>query len=337
MTDPSPIRRYRFDEKVRDYLERIGHHYFLNESSGLYEPHPRRAQQRDSATDRHDAPLQVNVQRDRWAVGIPAILSVLTLLLLIATVVYTRRQWLEANRGANASETAANAAQSAAVTANDTLKEVRTGQGAHDTHTLAEAAKTQAGASTISAKAAESAANTAKATLEAQSSPWLGIEKDDADFIVSRGFQSDGSMDVTVTIRLHNYGSAPALDVSVYVPRQTTGGKYSGAAFFHQSNVCTESEQAERDVQARQLYGVEHIIWPSDHRDFKRSINTTESPAAYFSGCISYRGHSDSFQHISFIYDIDAYRDPMDPTPTIPKVRGVTLVGLEPLEQRHQH
>jgi hypothetical protein len=263
----------------------------------------------------------------------------LTLLLALISALGTGAAWYQgyvANKNARSADVAARAAKSAADTANDTLKEMRTGQGAQDTHTLAEAAKTQASASTKSANAAESAANTAKATLEAQSSPWLGIEKDDADFVVSRGFQSDGSMIVTVTIRLHNYGSAPALDVNVYVPQKTTGGKYSGAAFFHQSNVCTEPEQAERDVQARELYGVEHIIWPSDHRDFTRSINTTESPAAYFPGCISYRGHSDSFQHISFIYDIDAYRDPMDPTPTIPKVRHVTLVGLEPLEQHRQ-
>jgi hypothetical protein len=321
-----------FDDKVQQYLERIGHHYFFNESNGLYQPYPKP----EPAKPQTQTAFHVAFSRDWIAILVPAGLTILTLILLFFTVRYTRRQWLEANRSANASEIAANAAQSAAITANDTLKEMRTGQGAQDTHRLAEAAKKQASASITSAKAAESAANTAKATLEAQSSPWLGIEKDDADFVVSRLFQTDGSMDVTVTIRLHNYGSAPARDVSIYVPRKTTGGKYSGASFFHHSNVCTESEQAERDVQARELYGVQHIIWPSDHRDFTRTINTTESPAAYFPGCISYRGHSDSFQHISFIYDINAYRDPMDPSPTIPKVRAVTLVGLEPLEQRRQ-
>ena len=60
---------------------------------------------------------------------------------------------------------------------------MRTGQGAQDTHKFALAAGMQADTSTISAKAAESAAKTAKASLEAQSSPWLGIEKDEADFV----------------------------------------------------------------------------------------------------------------------------------------------------------
>ena len=256
-----------------------------------------------------------------------------TLVLAVLTFIGAQAAWYQAHiadRNATSAEKSAAAADSAAKTASATLKEMQTGQGAQDTHKFALAAQTQAEASKISARAAKSAANTAKAALEAQSSPWLGIEKDEADFVPPRAFQRDGSIELTFAIRLHNYGSGPALDVSIYVPEKTTGGKYSGTNYFHQSNVCAEPNQAERDVAARKYYGVEHIVWPSDQRDFTRTIITGTSPASYFPGCISYRGRSGVFQHTLFIYRIHVRNDPADPTPTIPKVDQVTLVGLEP-------
>jgi hypothetical protein len=237
-----------------------------------------------------------------------------------------------AKRNADSAQTSAEAAKSAATTAKATLDEMQNGQGAQDTHKLADAAGTQAEASKKSARAAESAANTAKATLEVQSSPWLGIEKDEADFDPPGGFQRDGSIELTFTIRLHNYGSAPARDVSIYVPQKAEGGKYSRGEFFHQSNVCTEPDQAKRDVEAQEPYGVEHIVWPSDHRDFPLTIKTFKSPASYFPGCISYKGRSDSFRHTLFFYRTRVDINPADPTPAVPKVRGVTLLGIEPLQ-----
>jgi hypothetical protein len=242
-----------------------------------------------------------------------------------------------ASDNADSARISAEAAKSAAETASDTLSEMQSGQTANDTHRLTENAERQTGASTLSARAAESAANTAKAALEAQSTPWLGIETDDADFIPPREFERDGSIGLRLTIWLRNYGSAPALDVSVYVPEKAEGGKYSRSEFFLNSNVCAEPEQAEREVQARELYGVEHIIWPSDHRSFQLNIKTSRSPASFFPGCISYRGHSGPFQHTLFFYGIYVTNDPVDPTLlTVPKVRQVTLIGLEPLEQRRQ-
>jgi hypothetical protein len=111
---PSP---QSFEDKVRLYLERIGRNYSLNESSGLFESPQSQANRQpptpgqetrqlvDLGGDRH-RPLHVNVLRDWLVMGIPAILSALTLLLLVATFVYARRQWLEANRNANSSEVA---------------------------------------------------------------------------------------------------------------------------------------------------------------------------------------------------------------------------------------
>ena len=142
-----------FDERVRHYLQRVGEHFFLNESSGLYQPYPKPEPPPSNSTpdplphqvgSGRQTVFHVNVLRDWMVILIPAVFSLLTLVLLIATVVYTRRQWLQANRSANASETAANAAQSAAVTANNTLTEMKTGQGAQDTHKLADQAVKQA-------------------------------------------------------------------------------------------------------------------------------------------------------------------------------------------------
>jgi hypothetical protein len=164
------------EDKIRLYLEQIGYEYSLNESSGLFEPPQSSAkgqpptpaqetQQRiDLGRDCH-TPFHVNVLRDWLAMAIPATQSALTLLLLVATVVYTRRQWLEANRSANASEIAANAAKSAAETANSTLKEMKTGQGARDTHTLAGQAVTQATQTTNLATATSTLAQTSKDAL----------------------------------------------------------------------------------------------------------------------------------------------------------------------------
>ena len=200
------------------------------------------------------------------------------------------------------------------------------------TKLLAEAAQTQADASKISARAAESAAKTAKATLDAQSSPWLGMEKDEADFIPPRSYGRNGNIDLTFTIPLHNYGSRPALDVSVYISPKTDGEKYIGPLFFLNSNVCAEPEQAQRDVQARKFYGVEHIVWPSGDWTSRHTISIGRSSASYISGCISYRGHSDSFKHIKFFYVVHARYNPGDPPSASPEVYDVTLVGLDPFE-----
>jgi hypothetical protein len=57
------------------------------------------------------------------------------------------------------------------------------------------------------AGAGKKAVEIVKATLESQSTPWLGIEKDDADSTPPLALQSDGSTDLTFTIRIHNYAS----------------------------------------------------------------------------------------------------------------------------------
>jgi hypothetical protein len=122
-----------FDDRARRYLEKFGDRYSLNQSSGLYQPYPEPSPEPPRPNQTHETPsqqvcrdrhhpLRVAVQRD-W---VPMIISALTLILLCFTVRYTFKQWLEANRSANASEIAAHAAQSAAVTANHTLNEMKT-------------------------------------------------------------------------------------------------------------------------------------------------------------------------------------------------------------------
>src|SRR4051794_39144217 len=93
--------------------------FILDERTGLYVLRRQKigCEQQDSPAERnepiencHPELLSVEVKRD-W---IPIVMSGLTLVFLVFTVVYARRQWLEANKAANASEVAANAAASAA-------------------------------------------------------------------------------------------------------------------------------------------------------------------------------------------------------------------------------
>jgi hypothetical protein len=109
------------EEKAKQYLDAIDDRYTLSQSGRLYQPKSAESKRDDhddaTGTNTH-TPLHVNVLRDWLVISI----SGLTLLLLLFTVRYTRKQWLENNRSANASEIAAHAAQVSAQTATDTLK-----------------------------------------------------------------------------------------------------------------------------------------------------------------------------------------------------------------------
>jgi hypothetical protein len=104
-----------------EYLECGGKTYVLNKSGTLYQPKPGYGEaqcENGGAGKSKSSPLYV----DTLPSWVPIIISALTLLFLIFTVIYARRQWLESNRAANSSEIAANAAQSAALTASQQLK-----------------------------------------------------------------------------------------------------------------------------------------------------------------------------------------------------------------------
>lgn len=90
------------------------------------------------------------------------LIQLTTVILLCFTVFYTKRQWEESNRSANAAETSATAARSAAETASGTLSEMRWGSTASDTHNFAEQSKKQAAATRLLANTAASEAETTK-------------------------------------------------------------------------------------------------------------------------------------------------------------------------------
>jgi len=107
-----------FEAKARRYLEEFGQDHFLKGSSGLFEPSSKRVTEPSPAISTAESsqttigrdsnkPFHVSVLHDWLVISI----SFATMLLLVATVIYTRRQWLQANRSANASEIAANAAR----------------------------------------------------------------------------------------------------------------------------------------------------------------------------------------------------------------------------------
>lgn len=222
-----PCKKYEDD--ANDYLRSSEHRYVLNVASRMYQPKAfaSEAEGRDNpaGTNRHKR-FHVSVLHDWLAIC----LSALTLLLLFFTVRYTRKQWLENNRSANASEIAAHAAKSAAETALATLTEMQTGQGSRDTHTLAQQAVTQALQTTSLANdthdlataagqqaassgkiaaASSKSADTAAQELESSQRPWLKIDIDPHTVIkvLPNGYAS-----AQIHIAGINVGHSPAME-----------------------------------------------------------------------------------------------------------------------------
>jgi len=112
------------EETSKSYLDKVSDGYIFDGASGLYHPKPKR-QDKNSSTDTTGrykrVPFWVSVKTDWLVLSV----SVGTLFLLVATVHYARKQWVEANRSASASEISAIAAKSAAETARDALISVQ--------------------------------------------------------------------------------------------------------------------------------------------------------------------------------------------------------------------
>jgi hypothetical protein len=99
------------------YLEKVANAYILDASSGIYKPKAVDAQKEAAAYPKYSdrkRPLWVTIVRD-WPVFL---VSVGTLVLLIATVYYARKQWCETDRSAGANEASAQHAL-------DTLGEIQ--------------------------------------------------------------------------------------------------------------------------------------------------------------------------------------------------------------------
>jgi hypothetical protein len=110
-------KRNEHEQAAYRYLEKVANSYILDASSGIYEPKPNTADssaEHNSSGSNESRPFWVNVVRD-WPVFL---VSVGTLLLLIATVHYSRKQWAEANRSASANEKSAQDAL-------DTLNQIK--------------------------------------------------------------------------------------------------------------------------------------------------------------------------------------------------------------------
>jgi hypothetical protein len=80
------------DDKADKYLAKVSDRYFFDESSGLYiqkSSYGRRDAYNERGHVRQHAPFAVKIARD-W---VPIVISFLTLLLVIGTVYFTRKQW----------------------------------------------------------------------------------------------------------------------------------------------------------------------------------------------------------------------------------------------------
>jgi hypothetical protein len=283
--------------------------FIFDETTGLYLP---KETERTDSPQRQDcfgdAPIKVEVDRDWPQLGV----SVLTLILLIFTVVYARKQWLESNRAANSSEIAANAAASAAKIANDTLLEMKTGSTTTDTHTLAEQAKKQAdetkelayGAITqarATKDLADQARRTADAAISANSNavslqrPWVGLAS--LEIVSSRVVATtDEKFSLDFDINIKNFGSEAARD-AVPAMRWTSNLDLIPAKMDLACSIGTDSSRSH-------LYG--GLIFPgTDIVSYPTQLSRSEVDPAptnyskhlYAAICIVYQGAGDTIHH----------------------------------------
>lgn len=119
---------------------------------------------------------------------------------------------------AHTSKIAAEAAKSAADTAAATLKEMQTGEGSRDTHTLAEQAVKQSEQTTALAKAAERQADALKSSFEEEARPYLGIDVVGVEFTPQPFNPADANqmrlLHLSAAASLRNSGSVPANNVT---------------------------------------------------------------------------------------------------------------------------
>lgn len=91
------FKREEYEYRANQYLKAIESRYFFDEASRIYKQKTAEAggisQERQPGHDRH-LPFWAVVKRDWLVVSV----SVLTLFLLVATVVFARLQWLAIDR-----------------------------------------------------------------------------------------------------------------------------------------------------------------------------------------------------------------------------------------------
>jgi hypothetical protein len=167
-------------------------------------------------------------------------------LLVFITGFYT----FYAARQANASKKAAQAALSAAVTANQTLKEIQ--KGSADTHELAIQAKNQADRTkdvadkTLSltmatntlaeqtkraANAAQGASKVASESFALIQRPWVGVDLTNSPILALTPEPNVADrLGLMATFTLRNYGLAPALKISTFAVAASTFEKTAEAS-----------------------------------------------------------------------------------------------------------
>jgi hypothetical protein len=134
-----------------------------------------------------------------------ALFNGLLVLATVCTILVGIWQARISKRSADAAAKAASAAQSAAETATKTLGEMRHGQGAQDTHTLAQQAS-------VSADAAHIAAETAQDALHLSQRAWVIVDHYDTIKVPNQTDPKQIPFDQNRTW-FQNVGSTPAHDI----------------------------------------------------------------------------------------------------------------------------
>lgn len=251
---------------------------------------------------------------------INSVVPLFTLILLAITAWYAIKQW-------KASDISAQAAASAANTAHDTLIEMQSGGGAHDTHTLADQAVTQATQTTKLANAAKDesnqmkhlasnalaqatetnnlanqAARTANTAVEQLHLSEKQLETTERAWISILGASAEelhwapNGISLTIKVNYKNVGNLPATnlwaDVRLFLAK-SGGGYLLDEAKAKQQQICEEDKDSNTSLNRLSL---RQILFPDQSNNqivsegyrIEDEIDSSGQVQPFIVGCVNY-------------------------------------------------
>ncbi len=217
-------------------------------TSGIYKPEPKASEDTPKQREQRSH-HRVEIKRDPWAIGVPAILSFGTLVLLLFTVCFAKRQWEEMKKAADASTISAEMSYWATVQ-NEEFSSLTLGQMEGQTQAQEEAGK-----------AATDSVQAAKDALRLDQRAWVGLAP-------SKIETNQGGVSVNRTSVI-NSGKSPAKKVEGLIGFYITTANYTPG---------TASEQWMRKIISRAKRGGFKNI------DTVWTIEPTKAPPGFVGG-----------------------------------------------------
>ena len=260
-------------------------------------------------------------------------LTLLNLFLVIGTLVGSGIGIWQAS----ISRIAADAAKSAATTASETLKEMKTGSGASDTHTLAQQAVVQAtqtsnlviatnkqalqtetlaknavaqakatnelaGAALRSAGASEASNQQSANFFKRQTRPWVGM---DSEYKIQDLSKENKKLTLKLTYKVKNFGLSPASNTIIYFGQVIRNDPGLSEVETKIEDTC---KSAERDALPLK---VGDLLLPGAEKSDTWTWGTGDADKSHWQGsfqlpgCVVYRDIDGAVHHTRLCYFIN--------------------------------